>query len=216
VTELQPALIKETTIVLSRRIRGALHRFVSEERLAWASQRGHVKIVVGANSKYEKDWLPTEVEFLDLLRPEHFQRMFSKFAARAILAEHVWEHLSLADGVRAARNCFEHLMPGGYVRAAVPDGLHPDPEYIDWVKPGGKGPAAHEHRVLYTYRTFADVFERAGFRVRLLEYFDEAGRFQSTDWDPADGMITRSLRFDHRNADGKPHFTSIVLDAQKI
>lgn len=39
----------------------------------------------------------------------------------AFLAEHVWEHLSLEDAHRAARNCHEFLRPGGRLRLAVPD-----------------------------------------------------------------------------------------------
>lgn len=39
----------------------------------------------------------------------------------AFLAEHVWEHLSLEDAHRAARNCHEYLHPGGRLRLAVPD-----------------------------------------------------------------------------------------------
>ena len=202
-------------MISSRQVQGMLRRRVSEARLLFEARRGHVNVVVGANGTRQPGWLQTEVEFLDLLRPEHFRRAFPKFAPRAILAEHVWEHLSLADGVLAAQHCHDFLVSGGHVRAAVPDGLHPDPRYIEWVRPGGSGPAAHEHRMLYTHRTFREVFERAGFAVTLLEYFDEEGRFQERAWDPSQGMIQRSLRFDHRNLDGKPHFTSIVLDARK-
>lgn len=39
----------------------------------------------------------------------------------AFLAEHVWEHLSLEDAHRAARNCHDYLHPGGRLRLAVPD-----------------------------------------------------------------------------------------------
>lgn len=39
----------------------------------------------------------------------------------ALVAEHVWEHLSLQDAHRATRNCERHLRPGGRLRIAVPD-----------------------------------------------------------------------------------------------
>lgn len=39
----------------------------------------------------------------------------------SFFAEHVWEHLSLQDAHRAARNCYRHLRPGGRLRLAVPD-----------------------------------------------------------------------------------------------
>ena len=63
---------------------------------------------------------------------------------------------------------------------AVPDGLFPDSEYIDFVKPGGVGPSAYDHKVLYSYRTLTKVFESAGFNVELLEYFDEKGDCHET------------------------------------
>ena len=77
------------------------------------------------------------------------------------------------------------------------------------------GPDAADHKVLYTYRTLREIFESAGFRVDLLEYFDENGEFHHKDWDPNDGMIRRSKRFDHRNRDNQLNYTSIVLDAKK-
>lgn len=98
---------------------------------------------------------------------------------------------------------------------AVPDGLHPDPDYIEQVRVGGSGSGADDHKVLYTHETFSEVFEKAGFRVHLYEYFDRTGEFHLNDWRPEDGMIRRSRTFDRRNADGQPHYTSIVLDAFK-
>ena len=76
----------------------------------------------------------------------------------------------------------------------MPDGLHPDPAYIAWVEVGGTGPGAHDHKVLYHYRSFRRLFEEAGFRVRLLEYWDEQGALRQADWDPAQGRIRRSIR----------------------
>jgi|SRR5688572_828015 len=133
----------------------------------------------------------------------------------AILAEHVWEHLTANDASIAASTCFRYLKRGGYLRIAVPDGLHPDPDYIEQVRVGGSGSGADDHKVLYTHQTLSAVFEKAGFRVQLYEYFDQAGKFHFHDWSPQDGMIRRSRRFDSRNADGNPHYTSIVLDAIK-
>jgi predicted SAM-dependent methyltransferase len=52
---------------------------------------------------------------------------FQESSLDAILAEHVWEHLSLNEASIAAKNCFKYLKHGGYVRVAVPDGYHPSP-----------------------------------------------------------------------------------------
>ncbi len=105
--------------------------------------------------------------------------------------------------------------PGGYLRVAVPDGLHPDPSYNDWVRPGGSGPGAEDHKCLFTYKTFSKLFADVGFDVNLLEYFDETREFHRLDWSPADGMIDRSRQFDPRNDGAKLKYTSIILDAVK-
>jgi predicted SAM-dependent methyltransferase len=131
----------------------------------------------------------------------------------AILAEHVWEHLSLADGQTAARLCWHHLRPGGYLRIAVPDGYHPDPAYREYVRPGGSGAGAADHKVLYTHQILSDILTGIGFDVQLLEYFDREGQFHFADWETADGMIDRSSRFDERNRDKPLAYTSLLLDA---
>ena len=198
-----------------KKLRSLYRRILYRASLLGAAQKGPVRIVVGSNGVFQAGWYPTEETFLDLLKPEQWERIFSKHPAEAILAEHVWEHLTEAQGLEAARTCFRFLKPGGYVRAAVPDGLHPDPQYRNWAKPGGCGPSADDHKLFYTYKTLRKAFEEAGFTVELLEYFDEQGKFHASDWDPARGRIHRSLKFDRRNRDGRPHYTSIILDAWK-
>ncbi|MGL5711937.1 MAG: hypothetical protein ACRCX2_02885 [Paraclostridium sp.] len=49
----------------------------------------------------------------------------------------------------------------------------------------------------------------------LLEYCDENGRFHFNYWNPEQGMIGRSLRFDTRNNDGKLEMVSVIIDAYK-
>ena len=101
------------------------------------------------------------------------------------------------------------------MRIAVPDGLHPDPAYIDQVKPGGSGSGSDDHKVLYTYKTLSKLLESVGFEIRLLEYFDEEGKFHYSEWSPDDGMIRRSSRFDQRNTVVPNAYTSLILDALK-
>jgi predicted SAM-dependent methyltransferase len=131
------------------------------------------------------------------------------------LAEHVWEHLDKNQGRIAAEYCFQYLKPGASLRLAVPDGLHPDPTYIAYVNVGGNGPGAVDHRVLYDYRSLQSMLEGLGFRVKLLEYFDVNGKFQTVPWENKDGPIERSLANDPRNVDGQPNYTSLIVDAIK-
>ena len=85
-------------------------------------------------------------------------------------------------------------------------------------KPGGTGDINHpaySHKVFYDYRTLIEIFERIGFKVDLLEYCDENGRFHFNYWSPDDGIIGRSLRFDTRNNNGSLGMVSIIIDAIK-
>ncbi|MBN2084020.1 MAG: methyltransferase domain-containing protein [Anaerolineales bacterium] len=186
----------------SRQIRNALHR----------SPR---RIVIGASATFDPGWIPTEIEALNILKEADWARFFIPGSIDALLAEHVWEHLTAEEAQQGAALCHRYLKPGGYLRIAVPDGNHPDPEYRAWVKPGGSGAGADDHKLLYTHASARLLFERAGFEVRMLEYFDDAGKFHYNEWAPEDGMIHRSKRFDKRNRGGKLGYTSIVLDAVK-
>jgi predicted SAM-dependent methyltransferase len=173
-----------------------------------------LRIVVGAEGRIDPGWIATEQEYLDIADARHWGRYFAKDSLDTILAEHVFEHMTPDTAHAAAALCFEHLRGGGLLRAAVPDGLHPDPAYIEWVKVGGIGPGAYDHKVLYDHRRFRHLFEAAGFRVRMLEYWDEAGRLREADWDPAQGRIRRSMRFDTKERGGF-RYSSIILDAKK-
>lgn len=173
------------------------------------------KVIIGSSGTSQPGWVTTDREVLDLLQEETWQAYFAPASLDAILAEHVWEHLP-ADGARiAAAICYRFLKPGGYLRVAVPDGLHPDRQYVDSVRPGGTGPGAHDHQVLYTHASLSDLFAAAGFDIHLREYFDAAGHFHCDDWDPRDGLIQRSQRFDERNSPAKLAYTSVILDARK-
>jgi len=163
----------------------------------------------------EPGWIATDNDQLDLIKADQWDSLFVRASLDAILAEHVWEHLTPEEGLAAAHLCFQYLKPGGYVRTAVPDGFHPDPSYISHVKVGGNGPGASDHRVLYDHVTFGRMFEQAGFEVDLLEYFDSEGTFHCKEWDVAMGKIYRSRRFDPRNTASVCRYTSIVLDAHK-
>jgi predicted SAM-dependent methyltransferase len=173
------------------------------------------RIVVGSSGIFEPGWVPTDADYLDLLQPADWQHYFSGNPPAAILAEHVWEHLSPADGAMAAQTCYTFLRPGGYLRLAVPDGFNPDPDYHERVRPGGTGPGADDHKVLYTHETLRELLERVGFKVTVLEYHDAAGQFHHVDWDPAGGKIHRSRRFDERNQSGRLAYTSLIVDAHK-
>jgi predicted SAM-dependent methyltransferase len=169
-----------------------------------------LRVVIGASGVFEPGWVATNRGEFDLLRPESWHRYVEPDSIDVLLAEHVWEHLSMEEGTRAASLCYRFLKSGGYIRVAVPDGFFPDPAYQDYIKVGGSaGGQTGGHKVVYTYDQLARVFESAGFRTTLLEYHDASGVFHRHDWLPADGMIHRSERFDKRGP------VSVILDALK-
>ena len=176
-----------------------------------------LKIILGAGQQTYPGWIPTQKEQLNLLCRDDWVGGFGNRRIDALLCEHVWEHLTEEEGRFAARLCYEFLKPGGYLRCAVPDRNFRNEDYQRMAQIGGPGPKDHlaaDHKIVYDYRLFCDVFQRAGFTVDLLEYCDELGRFHFNYWDPADGFIYRSLRSDHRNQDGKLGFVSLILDAK--
>jgi predicted SAM-dependent methyltransferase len=177
-----------------------------------------VKVIIGAGKTSYDGWLSTQEDELNLLSKESWSRLVQPGGVDALLAEHVWEHLTLDEGIVAARHCYEYLKPGGYIRCAVPDKNYRNEQYQQVVKVGGPGPADHpaaSHKIVYDAKTLVCVFETAGFEVSLLEYCDEQGDFHYTYWNEADGKIGRSLRFDTRNVDGKLGMVSIIVDAKK-
>lgn len=186
------------------------------ENLLSSNNGNQLKIVIGSSQKYTEGWIPSEAHFIDLLKPITWLKYFQKNQIDALLAEHVWEHLTPKQGKIAANTCHAFLKKGGRLRVAVPDGFHSDSEYIEYVKPGGHGYGSDDHQVLYNYQSFSSLFSECGFKVEPLEYFDENGLFHSKKWSLEDGYIYRSIRYDERNKDGNPHYTSLILDAIKL
>jgi predicted SAM-dependent methyltransferase len=112
----------------------------------------------------------------------------------------------------------QYLKPGGYLRCAVPDINFPDAAYQATVQIGGPGPKDHpaaDHKIVYDYHLFGDIFMSAGFEVDYLEYCDEQGLFHYNEWLIDDGPIYRSLLLDQRNRNGKIAYASLIVDARK-
>ncbi|MDR4937999.1 SAM-dependent methyltransferase [Rossellomorea marisflavi] len=177
-----------------------------------------LKVVIGAGPYHNNpDWIHTDELELDLLIEETWKRTYEVSSISAILAEHVWEHLTAEEGLEAAKRCYRYLRKGGYVRCAVPDGFFPDEEYQHIVQVGGPGRADHaaaSHKIVHTYKSLTEMFSQAGFEVKLLEYCDEDGQFHASEWDEAKGVIFRSQKVDPRNREVLT-FPSLMVDAVK-
>lgn len=196
-------------------MRPALKRLILRLRLAAPGPQRR-RVVVGSSGEAPPGWLPTDISTLDLLREADWRARFAEGSLEAILAEHVWEHLTPAQGLAAAARCRRYLRPGGYLRVAVPDGNHPDPAYLAAVRPGGSGAGADDHKLLYTLRSLCGLLAAAGLEPRPLEHWDAAGRFHAAPWEPGSGMVRRSARFDPRNAGGRLAYTSLIVDGVRL
>ncbi len=98
-----------------------------------------LKIVVGAGEyKNNPGWIHKQEQEVNLLDEETWSNRFKENTITAILAEHVWEHLTYQEGVEAARICYRYLRSNGYVRCAVPDGFFSNAAYQNMVKVGGR------------------------------------------------------------------------------
>jgi predicted SAM-dependent methyltransferase len=189
-----------------------------------------MRIVVGASPSFhilQSGWLSLQENQLDVTDARQWARLFRPESLDAVLAEHVWEHLKPELLQQATQNVFDYLKRGGYARIAVPDGFHPNARYIEWVRPGGSGErflkgvrtqAELDHQSLFNYRSLANLFRSVGFKVRLLEWFDEYGNFYQLPRNDAFGKVRLGHNYLWSNLlsviVGAP-YTSLVIDAVK-
>jgi len=171
-----------------------------------------LNVIMGAGPTKFEGWLETDRDILNIARPEDWRGLFSPASIDRLLSEHVFEHLDEADYRIALRECRRYLKPDGRLRIAVPDGFHPDPSYLDSVKPGGSGPGADDHKVLYNHKTLSQIAGEENFACELLEYFDERGEFHRASWSVTDGFVERSADHDPRNKQRPLSYTSLIAD----
>lgn len=178
----------------------------------------NMKVVIGAGDyNNNPDWLHTQEGILNVLDESSWSRMFDYETIDALLAEHVWEHLTYEEGLQSAKLAWRFLKLGGYFRCAVPDGYFPDKEYQNLIQVGGPGPVNHpaaSHKIVHNFETLVKLFSEAGFECELLEYHDKHGTFHYKDWNKEDGVIYRSVKIDPRNS-SIVTFPSLIIDAKK-
>ena len=192
-----------------------LRRQIKRQARLLARQRLPVKLEIGAavHSVDSAGWIATNLPELNALDERQWRSMFRPSSVDRVLAEHVVEHWTPREFGIFLRIVKTFLAPQGFLRLAVPDGCHPDPAYIEYVKPGGSGAGAEDHKILYTYQTLTAALADAGFVARGLEFFDEGSSFNQIPWSVEDGLVRRSAEHDTRNVDGKLAYTSLIVDA---
>lgn len=173
-----------------------------------------IKLLIGGGKTKFNNWIYTNIYILDIRNENNWKKYFKKDEISNILAEHVFEHLTINESEISLSNCYKYLKNNGKIRIAVPDGYFPDNQYIEEVKPGGSGDGSYDHKILYNYETLSNLLEKVGFHIQLLEYFNNSGKFNKINWDINDGYIFRSLDYDHRNKNGIK-YTSLIIDGIK-
>ena len=171
-----------------------------------------LKVIIGAGSTHYAGWISTDIPAFDVLSDRHWSLFFAPHSIDRLLAEHVFEHFTVAQFLYFLRQARAYLAEGGRIRFAVPDGYHPDSDYIERVRPGGTGQGADDHQVLYNSDHVAEILGQANFEYELLEYFDADGSFHQIDWHPDGGFIGRSADHDDRNSPDNLAYTSLIVD----
>jgi predicted SAM-dependent methyltransferase len=174
-----------------------------------------VRVIVGSGGTSYPGWISTDYPALDVVDEKSWDQLFKLGQIDALLSEHVFEHLTDNQVLAAFSNIYRYLKSGGHIRMAVPDGYHPNADYIEMVKPGGRGLGSDDHKQLFNYQTLSSTLEKMGFTIQLLEWFDERGKFNYRDWADRDGIVSRSSRYDERNVNSPLAYTSLILDAYK-
>jgi len=156
---------------------------------------GDIRVIIGSGSQKLDGWLATDIDKLNIVEDASWRRLFNPGSIDRLLAEHVFEHLSLREFRSALEHVYKYLKPGGLLRLAVPDAFHPSRYYYNLVKPGG-WETPYEHMLFLDHEMLSRIGSEVGFEVRLLEYFDEKGIFHDTGYKNEDGIIQRCARND--------------------
>jgi len=174
-----------------------------------------INLIVGAGYSRFKGWFSTDIATLDVTNENHFKKYFKIKKINKILAEHVLEHLTDEELELMVKHLYKYSADDINIRIAVPDGYHSDLEYLDLVKPGGRGEGAEDHEHLFNYTTLSLIFEKQSFVSYPKEYWDEKGEFHTTYSNDEFGKIRRSFINDDRNKDKVPYYTSLIIDFKK-
>ncbi len=171
------------------------------------------KIILGAGGTRQEGFWATDIDILDITNPLDWSNLFVQNNLQNLLTEHVLEHLDMDQIKKSLKLCYQYLAPKGRLRIAVPDANRTDTNYVMSITPPIDG-----HKVYLDYKDLTKLLVEAGFtKIKPLEYFDESGQFHHLNWDPKQGKIKRSYKYDHqkRFKMGKLYYTSLIVDALK-
>ena len=172
-----------------------------------------VNVVIGAGDTEYNNWIITDYPFFDITKGKIWKYLFKRRIADKILSEHVLEHFYEDEVKFILKQAYFYLQPTGNIRIAVPDSNHPNPNYIEYVRPGGSGAGADDHKSFWNFKTLSNLLKDIGYKVDLLEYCDDNKKIITTEFNDDNGIIHRSLskgfKCDIKN------YSSLIIDAYK-
>ena len=115
------------------------------------------KLNVGCGGNILDGFINTDID-MDITKPLPYPDKSISF----ILAEHVVEHVSGADGFRFMEECFRVLKSGGTLRICVPELKNLDRmKRRDII-------TNHGHVMIFNYQNLRDMLITAGFNINLI------------------------------------------------
>ncbi|MCK4664232.1 MAG: methyltransferase domain-containing protein [Bacteroidales bacterium] len=172
-----------------------------------------VNVIIGAGDTKYDNWINTDYPFFDITNKKHWEYLFNNKKANRILSEHVLEHFYENEVKFILQQVYLYLQPTGNIRIAVPDSNHPNPDYIEYVRPGGSGAGADDHKSFWNYKTLGNLLQNIGYKVNLLEYCDGNNKIIFKDFNNNNGIIQRSFSKGFK-CDIKD-YSSLIIDAYK-
>lgn len=93
---------------------------------------------------------------------------FSDNSVNFILANHVFEHLTVSEGIKLLKDCYSILKSGGSIVITVPDYTKTpknDCELESKIILGDVSSQYGRHKSLYSILQLQDIFQKAGFNL---------------------------------------------------
>jgi len=171
-----------------------------------------LKIILGASDDRYDGWIPTDIPHFDASNSADWARFFPLNSIDNLLAEHVYEHLTLAETKKSFLLMKNYLKPGAVFRIAVPDGYHASSDYVDYVKPGTTYSGWENHQLLWNKDMLSEVAAECGYEATFLQYYDSNRQFTDTYVDDENGVIARTFE-KLKNDKSRPYtYTSLIAD----
>jgi predicted SAM-dependent methyltransferase len=171
-----------------------------------------IKLIVGSGGTSQGGFISTDIDELDIRKWWHWARFFRNGTIKVVLAEHVFEHLTISEINKSFKLIHRYLSKGGKLRLAIPDKNRRDTKYANAVKPPNDG-----HITYFNLSEITKLLKNAGFDADPLEYFDDNGKFNHKPWSERDGKVSRSFKYDKQKEfkNGEYYYTSLLIDAIK-